>query len=118
MEISLLRSLDDLRAEIADGLDVNEANKKGKTFLMHAVRLDAFSVLLDAGADPHARAKYGENALFFALEEGFSQVSDRQVEAARRLLELDVAVDGHDILDRTTLMHAASAGDLDIVRRR
>ncbi len=116
MNLRLLHAPDDLREAIANGLDVNEPGRKGKTWLMHAVKSVTFPILLEAGADPHARAKHGEDALFFALQASYGPVTDRQLAAARRLLELGVAVDGHDILGHTTLMHGAKTGGVEIVR--
>jgi ankyrin repeat protein len=73
-----------IRAALEKGVDVNLRDEAGMTPLMHAARgerpilgspppvdhPDAVRLLLDAGADPEARSKSGQNALILAARYG------------------------------------------------
>jgi ankyrin repeat protein len=65
--------IDTMKSLLAEGVDVNERNKKGKTALMLAAfnnRIEAVKFLLEKGADVNAKDEDGHTTLFFAVKRG------------------------------------------------
>lgn len=71
-------SVTDLRALLADGLDVNAANSDGLTALHYAVALRRdralIKVLLNAGANVHQKNGNGWSPLAMAKEAGYTEL--------------------------------------------
>lgn len=100
-------NLDGVKRLIAQGTDVNFANRGGVTALMVASqwnRAEVADVLLENGADVDAtESESGRNALMYSCLSGDLRV-------LRRLLESGAAVNAADGIGRTALMMAATIG--------
>ncbi|WP_049748332.1 ankyrin repeat domain-containing protein [Mycolicibacterium goodii] len=62
--------LDDLRREIAEGYDINDADQMGFTPLHSALvhdSYDAAKILIDAGANPNLQDKWGNTPLKYVI---------------------------------------------------
>jgi ankyrin repeat protein len=91
---------------------VTSAEPDGTTALHWAVRqndLELASALLDAGADPTARNRYGVTPLYLAAENGSARMLETLLEAGADALE--VGREGE-----TVLMTAARTGNVEAAR--
>jgi len=102
-----------VRKLVANGTDVNFANRIGVTALMAACQWDRLEVarfLLANGADPETRKRYsGRNALIYSCLSGDSQI-------VKLLLDHGAPVDSTDDAGRSALMIAATIGKAEMVR--
>jgi len=102
-----------VRQLLADGADVNFANRLGVTALMVAAqwnRLEIVDFLLSKGADVQAEESSSRcNALMFACLSG-------NLEIVSRVLSHGAAVNSATIDGRTALMTAAFCGNLELVK--
>ncbi|OVE74849.1 hypothetical protein BVX97_06215 [bacterium E08(2017)] len=104
------KDMDDVRAHIANGADINEQNNAGWSPLHYAVvrgNKDAVQILLDSGANVDLQTKTGKSALIFA--------SDRNhIDIAKLLLEKNADVGAVDDAGWTALHFAAAKGLTEI----
>jgi ankyrin repeat protein len=111
---SLMQETTDLapiRSWIAQGADVNQAEKDGTTALHWASywnNLPAVELLIDAGADVDASNDLGATAIWLAAENGSVDVSE---------LLLDAGADPnlHLLSGETPVMTAAQAGHTEVL---
>jgi hypothetical protein len=87
-----------LRLMLAHGADPNEVSAQGHTPLFSAIRyrlpVSTTKMLLDAGADPHARMQDGQGAYAYAMELGLTQIAAllKEVGAGQELSDEDAFV--------------------------
>ena len=101
-----------VRALIAEGADVNEAQVDGMTGLHWAAYYDdviTAQLLIDAGADVNAANRYGVPALSLAAANANAVVVSALLDAGA---DPNVALEGGE----TVLMTAARTGSIDAVR--
>lgn len=111
---TLARDSAALGAAIADGVDVNEVDRDGRTALHHAaINGDASAVktLVNGGARPDAKDSGGWTALHFAA-------AGYHIPVAELLLGAGAAVDSEDAHGNTPLFRAVfeSRGRGDMIR--
>lgn len=90
---------ENVRALLADGVDPNAFDRKGRTALAYlpstaepeALR-ELLQVLLDGGANPHCCDKLGNTALFYALDRGARTDQDSLLVACTTLLDAGVSI--------------------------
>ena len=66
-----------LRTLVADGVNLDETDKEGKTALMYASdggHVDAVKFLIESRANPNLKAKNGKTAMMFAADKGHTQI--------------------------------------------
>ncbi|MEZ5419866.1 MAG: ankyrin repeat domain-containing protein [Vicinamibacterales bacterium] len=106
------RDADEVRALLADKVDVNAREGDGATALhwaVHAEAADLVTLLLDAGARPELANDLGVTPLHLAA-------AAAQAAIARQLLEAGAPADAATPAGVTPLMEAARAGQAEIVR--
>jgi ankyrin repeat protein len=87
-----------LRLLLAHGGDPNEVSAQGFKPIFSAIRyrlpVSTIKLLLDAGADPHARMPDGQGAYAYAMELGLTQIAAllKEVGAGQELSEEDAFV--------------------------
>ncbi len=107
--------LDELKASLMQGVDVNAINERSETALMFAAKASdegakaAVKLLLNAKADVRMQSKFGVTALMFAaLNEDASVV--------RMLIRAGADVSARDVDGRTALMFAALDGNTAAIK--
>jgi len=137
--------LDQVKAQVAGGTDVNLRSPSGSTPLMVAAdgnHLEITRILLQRGADVNAKNGQNNTALIFASVKGHAgivrellekkadvnvknigkndaliyAVVDKNIEVAGLLLQHGAGVTDQYIDEKTALMVAVSDGSLDIVK--
>ena len=101
-----------LQIVIDHGSDVNATNKKNETTLMKACKkgnIDAMSVLLNAGADPHIADDYGCTLLHHAVTNACSK------EVLATIIDQGVDVNATTKNNGTALMIAYHKRNIDII---
>jgi ankyrin repeat protein len=110
---SLVKLLLDRGASATKG----PAGMRGWTPLLFAAgagNVESVRLLLDAGADPNARAPAGQTPLVMAAERG---EPGQAAAVIRLLLERGANVNVPDMLAETALHKAARAGDLEVAKQ-
>jgi len=104
-------TVDEVRAAISAGANVNAADTDGVTPLMRAAsagRADVVRVLIASGAQANTATKTGETSLMMASLGGYADVVDQ-------LLAAKADAKGKDSQGRTALMAAAFSGDASLI---
>lgn len=108
-------ALDQIRACISLGQDVNAADSLGRNGLMLALRAgheEAAALLLHHGINPHHRAASGETALMIACRLQIDTIVERLARAAETTPNPGEHLDAQQEADgKTALMLAIEAGD-------
>ena len=116
-EAAELRLMGELRALLAEGVDVNAADGNGWTALHLAAReghVRAVHMLIEAGADVHATTDRGETPLHLAVH-GRGQSEAARLVTVERLVEAGADVNAADSDGRTVLHFAARNAWPDVV---
>jgi hypothetical protein len=112
MEAVALGSLDDVRAALATGPDLEERDSWGRTAWLIAILggdVARADLLRSAGADTDARGRCGQPPLSYAVE-------SRRPEMLGWLLRAGADVDQVDDFNRTALIEAVEADDIECVQ--
>jgi hypothetical protein len=104
--------IEEIRALLKEGTDVNARNNLLETVLHQAVmnhRSDIIRILLDAGADVNIKDQLGKTPLFWAAYDG-------PIESVKLFLDKGSDVNAKDNNGKTPLVSAAEGNNADIIK--